>query len=52
MSNLPPTKPVLLVIFNRPDLTARMLDILRRAQVSRLYVAADAPRPDRPGEAA
>lgn len=43
--------PVLLVIFNRPDLTARAMEILRRIQPRRLFIAADGPRRDRPGEA-
>lgn len=38
---------VLLIIFNRPDLTAQVLDILRRVRPPRLYVAADGSRPDR-----
>jgi hypothetical protein len=42
--------PVLLLIFNRPDLTARVMEAIRAAQPPSLYVAADGPR-DRPGEA-
>lgn len=41
---------VLFLIFNRPDTTARVMQTIRRARPSRLYVAADGPR-DRPGEA-
>lgn len=44
------TLPVLLLIFNRPDKTARILDAIRQAQPPRLYVAADGPRPKRQGE--
>jgi hypothetical protein len=37
--------PVLLVVFNRPRETRRVVEALRKAQVPRLYVAADGPRP-------
>jgi hypothetical protein len=36
--------PVLFVIFNRPDTTARVMEEIRKARASRLYVAADGPR--------
>jgi hypothetical protein len=42
--------PVLLLIFNRPDLAVAALAAIRAARPSRLYVAADGPRPGRPGE--
>jgi hypothetical protein len=45
--NLP---PILFLVFNRPDTTALVMEAIRRARPSRLYVAADGPR-DRPGEA-
>ncbi len=38
---------VLLIVFKRPDLTARLLEILGRVKPRRLYVAADAARPGR-----
>jgi predicted O-methyltransferase YrrM len=41
---------VLLLIFNRPDTTGQVMEAIRAAQPSRLYVAADGPC-DRPGEA-
>ena len=45
----PPTAelapPVLLIIFNRPHLTQRVLEAVRQAHPVRLYVAADGPRP-------
>lgn len=44
------TPPVLLLAFNRPDTTARVLDAIRGARPARLYFAVDGPRPDRPGE--
>jgi hypothetical protein len=42
---------ILFLIFNRPELTARVFDAIRRAQPPRLYVAADGPR-DGAGEEA
>jgi hypothetical protein len=42
--------PVLLVIFNRPETTARVFENIRAAQPRRLFIAADGPRPGRPGE--
>lgn len=39
--------PVLLIVFNRPHLTRRVLAAVRAARPARLYVAADGPRPDR-----
>ena len=43
--------PVAMMIFNRPDLAARVLDAVRPARPARLLVVADGPRADRPGEA-
>lgn len=43
--------PVLLIMFNRPDTTARVLEQIAQYQPERLYIAADGPRPARPGEA-
>lgn len=42
---------VLLVVFNRPELTGRVIQAVREARPPRLYVAADGPRSGRPGEA-
>lgn len=42
--------PVLFIIFNRPETTARVLAAIRQARPPRLYIAADGPRPDREGE--
>ncbi len=42
--------PVLFVIFNRPDTTARVFQVIRQAKPARLYIAADGPREDKPGE--
>jgi hypothetical protein len=43
--------PVLFLVFNRPDVTRRVFEEIRRARPAGLYVAADGPRTDRPGEA-
>jgi hypothetical protein len=42
---------VLFVIFNRPDTTVKVFEQIRLAKPSRLYIAADAPRPDVPEDA-
>ncbi|MBC8085601.1 MAG: nucleotide-diphospho-sugar transferase [Hymenobacter sp.] len=44
--------PVLLLIFSRPDTTRRVFDTIRQARPTRLYVAADGPRPHHPTDAA
>ena len=40
--------PVLLIGFNRPEKTRRMLEAVRAAAPTRLFIAADGPRPDHP----
>ena len=42
--------PVLLLVFNRPANTSRVFDAIRQAKPSRLFIAADGPREERPGE--
>ena len=44
--------PILILIFNRPELTQLLLDTLRPIRPSKLYVSADGPRKNKPGEAA
>jgi hypothetical protein len=44
-------KPVVFMIFNRPDTTARVFQEIARARPEKLFVIADGPRADRPGEA-
>ena len=44
--------PVVLLVFNRPEITARTFAAIRAARPATLLVVADGPRPDRPGEAA
>jgi hypothetical protein len=43
--------PVLFLIFNRPDLTERVLASIRQAKPTKLFVAADGPRIHKEGEA-
>jgi len=42
--------PVVLILFNRPDLTAQVFAAIRAARPARLFLVADGPRPDRDGE--
>lgn len=42
--------PVLFLVFNRPDVTQQVFDEIKKARPSRLYVAADGPRPHKSGE--
>jgi len=42
--------PILLIVFNRPDTTAKVFELIRAAQPTKLYVAADGPRASRQGE--
>lgn len=42
--------PVVMMLFNRPHLTRRNLDALRRVQPDQLFVVADGPRPGNPDD--
>ncbi|MBB5397096.1 nucleotide-diphospho-sugar transferase [Mucilaginibacter sp. AK015] len=42
--------PVLFIIFNRPETTRRVFEQIRQSRPSRLYIAADGPRTDKPDE--
>jgi hypothetical protein len=44
--------PVALLIFNRPEITSRLVDEIIRAQPPKVLVFADGPRPDHPEDAA
>jgi hypothetical protein len=46
----PSPSPVALFVFNRPDLTARLFEVVREMKPPVLFVAADGPRPDRPDD--
>lgn len=43
--------PVLFLIFARPDTTLKVFEEIRQARPKKLFIAADGPRADRPGEA-
>ena len=47
---MPGRAPVLFLIFNRPEPTREVFEAIRTHRPSRLYVAADGPRPEKPGE--
>lgn len=51
-SNAPLYAPVLLIIFNRPDTTKLVFEAIRQAKPTRLYIAADGPRPSVPEDEA
>jgi hypothetical protein len=42
---------VALIIFNRPDVTAQVAEAIAKARPPQVFVMADGPRSDRPGEA-
>lgn len=52
MENYRVRSPVLFLIFNRPDLASEVFAQIRKVKPSRLYIAADGPRPDRPDDEA
>ena len=45
------TPPIAFLIFNRPNATRQVFEVIRQAQPSKLLVVADGPRTDRFGEA-
>jgi hypothetical protein len=42
--------PVLFLIFNRPETTIQVFEKIRAARPPKLYISADGPRSNRPGE--
>ena len=44
--------PVVLFLFNRPEMLERVVDVLRRVRPRVVLVVADGPRPDHPDDAA
>jgi hypothetical protein len=46
----PLKSPVLFLVFNRPDTTKRVFEAIRQARPLQLFVAADGPRENKPGE--
>lgn len=45
------TTPILFLIFNRPETTARVFAEIKKAVPKKLFIAADGPRASKPGEA-
>lgn len=45
------SSPVLLILFNRPEQSAKVYEAIRKVQPRKLYLAIDAPRHGRDGEA-
>jgi hypothetical protein len=45
------TTPVALIIFNRPEVTRRVFEAVRKARPAKLLLIADGPRPSRPDDA-
>jgi hypothetical protein len=50
ISPKPFTTPVLFIVFNRPDTTQEVFEAIRKAKPTKLFIAADGPRMNRPGE--
>ncbi|WP_052574120.1 hypothetical protein [Haloferula sp. BvORR071] len=46
-----PCPPVLMILFNRPDLALQVLERVRHARPPRLYIAVDGARENRPSDA-
>ncbi len=44
------TTPILFLIFNRPECTARVLNEIRQARPTKLFIVADGPRVDSPDD--
>ena len=42
--------PILFLIFNRPDTTQQVFDVIKKIKHNKLYIAADGPRENRDGE--
>jgi hypothetical protein len=42
--------PILFLIFNRPDKTQKVFDVIRQVKPAQLFIAADGPRLDRPSD--
>ena len=48
--NTPFSVPVLFLVFNRPELTSNVFDRIRTCRPNRLFIAADGPRQNVPGD--
>ncbi len=42
---------VVFIIFNRPDTTAKVFEVIRQVKPPQLFVIADGSRADKPGDA-
>ena len=42
--------PILILAYNRPDLVARVMQVVQIYRPSRLYLACDGPRPQKDGD--
>lgn len=42
--------PILIISFNRPDVSAQTFEFIRKAQPTKLFIAVDGPRVDKEGE--
>ena len=42
--------PILFLIFNRPDTTIKVFEAIKQARPTKLYIAADGPRPSKPND--
>ena len=42
--------PILLIIFNRPDTTEKVFNAIKKIKPKKLFVSADGPRENKPGE--
>ncbi len=42
--------PILFIVFNRPDTTQQVFNVIKRIKPKYLFVAADGPRPDVPAD--
>ncbi|MEG4483655.1 putative capsular polysaccharide synthesis family protein [Microcoleus sp. D2_18a_B4] len=50
MNQSPFTTPIVLIIFKRPHTTKQVFEVIQTLQPSQLFVIADGPNPDHPGE--
>jgi len=50
MTNKPFATPILFLIFNRPDTTKKVFEIIREIKPKKLFISADGPRLDKKGE--
>jgi hypothetical protein len=50
MTTIPFNTPVLFLIFNRPDTTRKVFDIIRKIRPRQLFVSADGPHQNKTGE--